>query len=148
MIGPSSASYLFGESAALLQAWLLTHRDDFADRLHAVVQGNLRNPAREPLWGNAGTVLAAIRMAEASDEGRWTHLVAQAIGALIQDMVVDPEAGTWIWEQDHYGHRPRCLGAGHGLAGNARLPGRRGCTDQLARACRSGARGGLAGPGR
>ncbi|MDH5540007.1 MAG: lanthionine synthetase, partial [Rhizobacter sp.] len=114
-----SASYLFGESAALLLAWMHTRRDDFADRLHAVVQGNLRNPAQELLWGNAGTALAAIRMAEASGDERWARLVAQAIDALAQDMVIDPETGTWTWEQDLYGSRTRYLGAGHGLAGNA-----------------------------
>jgi hypothetical protein len=40
-------------------------RADFADRLHELVRGNLHNPAHEPLWGNAGTLLAAIPMAEA-----------------------------------------------------------------------------------
>ncbi|MEO6746611.1 MAG: LanC-like protein [Caldimonas sp.] len=114
-----SASYLFGESAALLLAWLATRRDDLADRLHAVVRGNLRNSAQEPLWGNAGTVLAAVRMAEACNEDRWTRLVAKAIDRQMQDMVIDPDLGTWIWQQDLYGKRCRHLGAGHGLAGNA-----------------------------
>lgn len=114
-----SASYLFGESAVLLLAWIATRRSDLADRLHAVVQGNLRNPVNEPLWGNAGTVLAAIRLAELSDEPRWTALVREAIDALAQAMITDPETGTWNWQQDLYGGRTRYLGAGHGLAGNA-----------------------------
>jgi hypothetical protein len=113
------ASYLFGESAALLLAWLTTKRSDFEDRLHAAVLGNLHNPAHEPLWGNAGTLLAAVRMAEATGADRWTTLVHQAVEALAQDMVIDPETGTWLWEQDLYGRRVRYLGAGHGLAGNA-----------------------------
>jgi hypothetical protein len=114
-----SASYLFGESAALLLAWQQTRREDFADRLHAVVQGNQHNTANEPLWGNAGTVLAAIRMAEAGAGDRWGPLVAQSLDALMQDMVIDPEIGTSVWQQDLYGKRTRYLGAGHGLAGNA-----------------------------
>ena len=114
-----SASYLFGESSALLLAWLQTRRSDVADRLHALVQGNQQNPAHEPLWGNAGTVLAAIRMAEAGDGHRWDRLVSQCLAALNQDMVIDPEIGTSIWQQDLYGKRSRHLGAGHGLAGNA-----------------------------
>ena len=114
-----SASYLFGESSALLLAWMQTRRGDVADRLHAVVQGNQHNSAHEPLWGNAGTVLAAIRMAESGDGDRWSHLVSQSLDALIQDMVIDPEIGTSIWQQDLYGKRSRHLGAGHGLAGNA-----------------------------
>ncbi len=114
-----SASYLFGESSALLLAWLQTRSSDIADRLHAVVQGNQHNAVNEPLWGNAGTVLAAIRMAEAGDGDRWGALVSQSLDALSQDMVIDPEMGTWIWQQDLYGKRSRYLGAGHGLAGNA-----------------------------
>jgi len=113
-----SASYLFGESAALLLAWLDCPSDDIADRLHAVVQGNLHNPAQEPLWGNSGTVLAAIRMAEAGAGPRWGDLVSRSLAALLADMVVDPEIGTWIWHQDLYGRQSRHLGAGHGLAGN------------------------------
>lgn len=114
-----SASYLFGESSALLLAWLQTRRGDVADRLHAVVQGNRHNAVHEPLWGNSGTVLAAIRMAESSGEDRWTPLVAQCLDALSEDMIIDPELGTSIWQQDLYGTRCRYLGAGHGLAGNA-----------------------------
>jgi hypothetical protein len=114
-----TASYLFGESSALLLAWLQTRRSDLAQRLHDGVQGNQHNTAHEPLWGNAGTVLAAIRMAESGDGDRWGRLVSQSLDALAQDMVIDPEIGTWIWQQDLYGKQSRHLGAGHGLAGNA-----------------------------
>ncbi|MFT3819041.1 MAG: LanC-like protein [Rubrivivax sp.] len=114
-----NASYLFGESAALLLAWAATGRAAAADRLHAVVQGNLHNPVHEPLWGNGGTALAAIHMAEATREARWTELVREAVNALRDDMVRDPDIGTWLWQQDLYGRRARYLGAGHGLAGNA-----------------------------
>lgn len=118
-----SASYLFGESAPLLLAWQATQRRAYADRLYAVVQGNLHNGAHEPLWGNAGTLLAAIHCAEAlreaSDVQPWRALLQQGAQALLDDMTQDPETGTWIWEQDLYGRRSRHLGAGHGLAGNA-----------------------------
>jgi len=114
-----NASYLFGESGPLLLAWLDTRRDDVADRLHAVVRGNLHNPAHEPLWGNAGTLLAAIRMAEAGAGEHWDALVAEGVEALAQDMSIDPESGAWTWQQDLYGKKSRYLGAGHGLAGNA-----------------------------
>lgn len=113
-----SASYLFGESGALLLAWLATRQDAFADRLHALVQGNLHNPVNEPLWGNPGTVLAAIHMAEATGDTRWTNLVQQAVQALHESMIVDPDLGTWNWQQNLYGKTVRYLGAGHGFAGN------------------------------
>jgi hypothetical protein len=118
-----SASYLFGESAPLLMAWQVSRRRDDAARLYDIVKGNLHNSAQEPLWGNGGTMLAAIHCAEAMrDEPevqRWQALLQQAAEALLEDMVLDPETGTWLWEQDLYGRRSRHLGAGHGLAGNA-----------------------------
>jgi hypothetical protein len=113
-----SASYLFGESGPLLLAFKATGRAAFADRLLAVVEGNLHNPANEPLWGNSGTVLAAIHAAEAGGDERWAGLVRHAVQALLDDMVVDPHTGTWSWQQDLYGKTSRYLGAGHGFAGN------------------------------
>eukprot|EP01036_Dinobryon_divergens_P002026 gene2026-2661_t len=86
-----TASYLFGESSALLLAWLDSRRDDLADRLHAVVQSNVHNPVNEPLWGNAGTALAAIRMAEAGAGERWECLAQDCLEALAQDMAIDPD---------------------------------------------------------
>lgn len=114
-----TASYLFGESAALLLAWRQTRQPEFAQRLHAAVRGNLHNPAHEPLWGNAGTLLAAIHMAEAGAGDDWGPLVSQGLQALFDDMRLDPTLGTWLWQQDLYGRQARYLGAGHGLAGNA-----------------------------
>lgn len=114
-----SASYLFGESGPLLLAWLDTRDAVLEERLHDVVRGNLHNPAHEPLWGNSGTLLAAIRMAEAGAGARWDALVAEGVEALAEDMTLDPDSGCWSWAQDLYGKRTRYLGAGHGLAGNA-----------------------------
>lgn len=118
-----SASYLFGESAPLLLAWQVAPSAALAERLHALVEGNLHNTANEPLWGNAGSLLAAIAMAEAHAAGperqRWQALVSRGVEALLHDLQPEAESGTWIWEQDLYGKRCRYLGAGHGLAGNA-----------------------------
>lgn len=117
-----TASYLFGESAPLLLAWQTTRRAAFADRLHDLVQGNLHNPAHEPLWGHAGTLLAAIAMVEAdlpdAERARWQALVREGVQALLDDMAREPDAGHWLWRQDLYGRIRHHLGAGHGLAGN------------------------------
>jgi hypothetical protein len=118
-----TASYLFGESGPLLLAWQVTRRSTYADRLYDIVQSNLHNGAHEPLWGNAGTMVAAIHCAEAMheehDTQRWKTLLQRAAEALLEAMVQDTETGTWLWEQDLYGRRSRHLGAGHGLVGNA-----------------------------
>lgn len=118
-----SASYLFGESAALLLAWQCTREPALAERLFTVVEGNLHNSAREPLWGNAGTMLAAVAMAEAlhgtPDALRWQALLQRAAEVLRDEMEPDASTGAWLWAQDLYGRRGHHLGAGHGLAGNA-----------------------------
>lgn len=132
-----SASWLIGDVGLDLLLWSLQPDEALAQRLHQVITDNLHNPVREALWGNAGTVLAAIFLAEATGEARWAALVRQAADALESELEVDPDTGTWVWMQDLYG-RPaeRMLGAGHGFAGNV-FPFLRGSAllpaDQVAR---------------
>lgn len=113
-----TASYLAGECGAMLLHWSVTREPAVADALHALIRGNLHNSCREPLWGNSGTLLAAIHLAEASGEVRWMRLVQDGVRVLLDTMEIDPDIGTWIWVQDLYGRRIRYLGAGHGLVGN------------------------------
>ena len=115
-----SASCLFGDAGLDLLHWALQPDEAVAQRLFDTVQGNLHNPARETLWGNPGTVLAAIHMAEATGEARWGALVCEAADVLQAEMEIDPDTGTWLWVQNLYGRPPvRYIGAGHGFAGNA-----------------------------
>ena len=114
-----TASYLFGDAGLDLLHWTLQPGGALAQRLFDTVQGNLHNLAREPLWGNPGTVLAAIHMAEATGEARWTVLVREAADVLLAEMELDADTGTWLWVQNLYGRPPvRYIGAGHGFAGN------------------------------
>jgi len=114
-----SASFLIGDVGMDMLLWTLQPDEALAQRLHQAIAGNLHNPVREALWGNAGTVLAAIFLAEATGEARWADLVRLAADTLEAELEVDADTGTWIWVQDLYG-RPaeRMLGAGHGFAGN------------------------------
>lgn len=90
-----------------------------AQRLFDTVRSNLHNPVREALWGNPGTFLAAIHMAEATGEVRWAALVREAADALQAEMEIDADTGTWLWVQNLYGRPPvRYIGASHGFAGN------------------------------
>ena len=114
-----TASWLFGETAAWLLAWLEDRDEATADRLHALVVANHENPTWEPMWGSPGTMLVAVFMAEASGEPRWGACLRNQLVRLAEAMQRDPETGTWLWEQDLYGKRTRFLGGGHGLAGNA-----------------------------
>ncbi len=113
-----TASYLLGDTGLWLLEWTFTHDAAVAQRVFDAVQGNIDNPVREALWGSPGTVLAAIHMAEATGEQRWSTLVEQAVQRLFDEMEIDADTGTWVWSQDLYGRRQRLLGAGHGFAGN------------------------------
>ncbi len=114
-----SASFLLGTTGIDLLQWTLSGDPALLERLHADIQANLHNPVREPLWGNAGTVLAAITLAETSGEPRWPALVRQAADVLEAELEWDAALRAWLWVQDLYG-RPglQYLGAGHGFAGN------------------------------
>lgn len=113
-----SASYLLGQSGALLLQWTATRQASTADALFEVVRSNLRNPVLEALWGSPGTLIAAIHMAEATGQARWSDLLQQGMQILLDEMHTDPETGAWIWTQDLYGRQQRLLGAGHGFVGN------------------------------
>jgi hypothetical protein len=69
-----NASYLFGDAGLDLLHWTLQPSEALGQRLFDSVQSNVHNPVCEALWGNPGTVLAAIHMAEATGEARWTAL--------------------------------------------------------------------------
>ena len=113
-----TASFLCGDAGLLLLQWSVSRDSATADALHAIVTGNLHNTALEALWGNPGTVLAAIHMAEATGQMRWMQLVQQAVQVLLEQMQISPDTGTWAWRQDLYGRTCWYLGGGHGFAGN------------------------------
>lgn len=114
-----TASYLFGDAGLDLLHWTLQPDDAVDQRLFDTVLGNLHNPVREALWGNPGTVLAAIHMAEATGQDRWAQLVRDAADALQAEMELDADTGSWLWVQNLYGRPPvRYIGAGHGFVGN------------------------------
>jgi len=115
-------SYFMCDAGILLMQWKLRREAALADALYAVVESNLRNPAREALWGSPGTLVAAIHMLEATDESRWHDLLRRGVAILWEEMEsVQHSSGAgaaWVWTQDLYGRRVRYLGAGHGFAGN------------------------------
>lgn len=116
--GHGTGSYLMGDAGLLLLSWL-THRDrDTAQRLMDVVSSNIHHPACEQLWGNPGTMLAAVHMAEATDSGAWRRLFERAVEMLHVQMQHERGLDAWLWKQDLYGKQRWYLGAAHGLAGN------------------------------
>ena len=118
-----AASYFLGHSGVLLLQWKYQRSAAIADELHALIEGNLHNKAREALWGSPGTLVAALHMLEATGEPRWQALLRHGVDLLWQQMqparhTAHPDREVWIWVQDLYGKSSQYLGAGHGFAGN------------------------------
>jgi lantibiotic modifying enzyme len=107
------SSLLCGETGILLVAWKLATSDELADDLHARVRANVDNPADEIMWGAPGTLVAARRMLEWTDEERWRRACDESAEALLARRGEDG-----LWTQRLHGAEQRILTPPHGLVGN------------------------------
>ena len=109
-------SLLFGDMGAALVAMRLAPTSSMADLVYARAEGNNGLPIRELMWGMPGSMLAAIHMAEMTQEPRWRQLFETQAARLLADLEDTPQGP--LWTQDLYGQRDRWLGPVHGFAGN------------------------------
>ncbi len=109
-------SLLFGDMGAALLAMRLAPTSGFADLVFGRAEANIELPIRELMWGMPGSMLAAIHMAEMTQETRWRGLFEAQAGRLLADLEDTPQGP--LWTQDLYGQRDRWLGPVHGFAGN------------------------------
>lgn len=125
--GFERTSYLFGDAGVRLLQWKQLRDPAAADALFAIVEGNLRNPTLEALWGSPGTLIAALHMiddlTEPAQQQRWIDLLRRGAAILFDQMHAvrhsrQPQTEAWLWTQDMYGRQLDHLGAGHGFAGN------------------------------
>ena len=121
MPGDESASYLMGDTPILLMAQGLRPSDERADRLAALIEGNLDHPARELMWGAPGTMLAALFLHERFGNGdpRWAALLRRSAARLWSQLQWSEEHGCHYWPQELYGHRCSYLDAVHGFVATA-----------------------------
>ncbi|HEX9325148.1 MAG TPA: LanC-like protein [Reyranella sp.] len=111
-----NGSFLFGDLGTALVIMRLAPAAPIADLIHARAEGNTHLPVRELMWGMAGSMLAAIHMAELTGESRWASLFAVQAERLLGELEETPEGP--LWTQDLYGKQGRWLGPVHGFAGN------------------------------
>ena len=109
-------SLLFGDMGAALLAMRLTPTSSLADLVHTRAEANFALPIRELMWGMPGSMVAAIHMAEMTDESRWRGLFEMQAARLFADLEDTPQGP--LWTQDLYGASDRWLGPVHGFAGN------------------------------
>ena len=91
-----------GVGAALL-AMRLAPTSSLADLVHSRAEANMGLPIRELMWGMPGSMLAAIHMAEMTQETRWRGLFEMQAARLLADLEDTPQGP--LWTQDLYGER-------------------------------------------
>ncbi len=109
-------SLLFGDMGAALLAMRLAPTSDRADLVHKRAEANNGLPIRELMWGMPGSMVAALHMAQMTQEPRWRVLFEMQAARLLADLEDTPQGP--LWTQDLYGQRDRWLGPVHGFAGN------------------------------
>lgn len=109
-------SLLRGDMGAALLAMRLAPTSSLADLVHRRAEANNGLPVRELMWGMPGSMVAALHMAEMTQETRWRGLFETQAALLLADLEDTPQGP--LWTQDLYGERDRWLGPVHGFAGN------------------------------
>jgi lantibiotic modifying enzyme len=115
---PDTFSYLMGDVGILLVQWRLCPTDALADELFRAVEANIRNPARELMWGAPGTMLAALFMYELNGDERWKDVYLRSVRQILSEWQKNEEHDCYVWTQDLYGGLSKYLGAVHGFAAN------------------------------
>lgn len=113
------AAYLMGDTPIEMLAY--GHRPDAgrADRLAALIAGNVDNPTRELMWGAPGTLLAALFLHERDGDARWADLFRQTAAMLWSQLLWSPAYACHYWTQDLYGRESAYLDAVHGFVATA-----------------------------
>jgi lantibiotic modifying enzyme len=106
-------SLWMGETGIRLVLQRLAPSSENADRLEALIRGNIRDERCELMWGSPGTMLAAGALHELSGEERWLELWEENAAWLREQW--DPE--TDLWTQRLYGREDQIVGPAHGFAG-------------------------------
>lgn len=114
-----AGSYLMGELPIALMAFAEAPSAPLADRLAALIDGNLDHPARELMWGAPGSLLAASFLHERSGDARWAEAYRRTAARLEQQLHWSGEHRCHYWRQDLYGHRCSYLDAVHGFVATA-----------------------------
>jgi lantibiotic modifying enzyme len=115
---PDTFSYLMGDVGILLVRWRLSPNDALVDEIFRSVAANLRNPARELMWGAPGTMLGALFMYELNGDERWKEIYLQAVRQILSEWQKNEGHNCYVWTQDLYGRSSIYLGAVHGFAAN------------------------------
>jgi hypothetical protein len=114
-----AASYMMGDTPILLLAQGRAPTAQRADRIAALIEGNLDHPSRELMWGAPGTMLATSFLHERDADPRWAELFRRSAQQLWAQLEWSERHACAFWTQDLYGQRSTYLDAVHGFVATA-----------------------------
>ncbi len=82
---PGTFAYLMGDVGILMVRWRLAPTDALAEEIFLAVEGNIRNPARELMWGAPGTMLAAFFIFELTQDERWKEVYLRSVRQMLSE---------------------------------------------------------------
>src|SRR3954471_14274683 len=88
-------SLMRGDMGAALLAMRLAPASDLADLVYARAEANNALPVRELMWGMPGSMVAAIHMAEMTQQTRWRDLFETQAALLLADLEDTPQGVMW-----------------------------------------------------
>jgi hypothetical protein len=115
----TAGSYLMGDLPIEMMAWEDAPTAARADRIAALIEGNIDHPARELMWGSPGSLLAAMLMQRRTGDERWALLFRRIAVRLREQLQWSQAQACFIWTQDLYGRHSRYLDAVHGFVATA-----------------------------
>ncbi|HEY1998839.1 LanC-like protein [Paraburkholderia sp.] len=113
------ASFMMGELPWLMLEYGRAPTEVLADRLAELISSNIRQPARELMWGSPGTLLAASFLHERTQDERWATLFRTTASQLWSELKWSEEYRCHYWMQDLYGSQSTYLDGVHGFVGTA-----------------------------
>ena len=88
---PDTFAYLMGDVGILMVRWRLAPTDALAEEIFLAVEGNIRNPARELMWGAPGTMLAAFFIFELTQDERWKEVYLRSVRQMLSEWEINAE---------------------------------------------------------
>jgi lantibiotic modifying enzyme len=113
------ASFLMGDTPIRVLSFGAKQTIDDEHALAGLIAGNARHPARDLMWGAAGTLLAALFLYERTGSDRWAELFRSTADALRGELEWSPRHRCSYWTQELGRWRSTYLDAVHGFVATA-----------------------------
>lgn len=114
-----AASYLVGDTGILLVRCAIGPDAEAEAEIDRLVASNYDHPSSELMWGEPGTMLAALLMHRQTGEPRWKAHFLRGARTVRNSLERSDRLGCFFWTPRVAGRPAAYLGGVHGFAGNA-----------------------------